>query len=262
MTTPFPKSNIQWLPLDDLKVHPRAQRQFNEQWGKQLAAAFDPDAFGVLLVVENTNGDRLIVDGQHRAYAARVALGPNQKVQCDVHKVADDSGAARIFLAGNRHKSVGTLDKFLVRVIANDPTAIGVMDTLKRHGLTTSRTRADGIVQAVDACESIYKRPNGSEVFDRTISVLCAAWGRNPDAFHAHLVRGVGTVLAKHGADIDTDELARKLSKSSGPLRVVGQVRDLMVTLKVSAKIAAMVKVVQVYNQAKRTGKLPETLAA
>lgn len=253
----------QSIALRDLEPHPHAQRKFDPNHAAQMAGAFDPALLGTITVAETKRGKRWVVDGQHRKAAALQWLegDATQCVECLVIPVEDDAEAARLFLGLNNHKAVRTLDKFLVRVHAKDAIALGVTTVLDRFGLHVDHSRGDGIVQAVDACEGIFGRQRGALLLERTVRVLHSAWGRDPDAYHGQLIRGLGILLGKHGTAVDDDELVRKLAKRGGPLGLVGRAREMRSAMGVSAAQAVYECIRNEYNKGRRTERLEDRAA-
>lgn len=243
------------LSVDDLQVHPKAQRAFDEKWANKLAATFDPDAFGALTIVR-VKGKYYIVDGQHRWMAARSALGAGQLIPCMVFDVETPEEAAGLFLAANKHKNVKALDKFFVQLVRRDANALAVQAILKKHDLAISRNGSEGCVRAVDACISVFNRQRGAQTLDRVIGILRSAWGRDADAYHSALIRGLGVIIAKYGEALDDGDLARKLAKECTPLAFIGKVRALQSAQGSTIALAAAAKFIITYNKGRRGGAL------
>ena len=263
MKNTFKVGTSRFIALKDLQPHPLAQRALDLAHAKYIGDNFDPALMGELTVAETKRGRLWIVDGQHRRVGAQQFLDgdDSQQVLCRVIAVDDDAEAARLFLGLNTHKSVRSLDKFFVRVVAKDPTAIGVTAILERYSLTVSRVRAPGTLQAVDACESIFSRQSGAKLLDRVIAVLHQAWGEDVDGYHGQLIRGLGLLLARYGDVIDMPDLVRKLAKKSGPLGIIGRARDLKIAIGGSIAQAVGEHIRGEYNKGRRTGKLEEKAA-
>lgn len=253
----------QSIPLSDLKAHPKAQRNFDAGHAAQMVAAFDPALLGTITVARTKRGALWIVDGQHRTAATLQWLDGDktQCIECNVIDVESDEDAAKLFLGLNNHKSVQSLDKFLVRVVACDPVALGIVATLESVGLRVHRSRGDGVVQAVAACEFLFKKQRGALLLERVVRVLHDAWGSTPDAYHEQLIRGLGALFAKHGTAVEDEDLVRKIAKRSGPLSWIGRARALR-DAKGGSLAAAMCECIQEeYNKGRRIGRLTDKAA-
>jgi hypothetical protein len=253
----------QWIALGELVPHPLAQRKFDPAHSAQIAAEFDPALLGTIHVAVTKRGKRWVVDGQHRVAGALQFMDgdASQCVECNVIEVEDDAEAARLFLGLNNHKGVRTLDKFMVRIVARDPVALGVTTILASFGLKVDRARGDGVVQAVDACERLFDRQRGALLLERTVRMLNGAWGRDPDAYSGQLLRGVGILLSKHGSAVDEEDLIRKLAKRGGPLGVIGRARELRSAMGVSAEQAVYECIRNEYNKGRRVERLEDRAA-
>lgn len=263
MKQAFKAGTERWIPLRELEPHPQAQRKLDPKHVASIAADFDPALMGTITVAETKRGRRWIVDGQHRAKAALEFIGGDgtQQVKCNVIEVDDDAEAARLFLGLNRHKTVLTLDKFMVRVTAKDPVALGIVGILARFELHIDRTRGSGVVQAVDALESVFSRQRGALLLERTIRILHNAWGADPDAYSGQILRGLALLLHKFGTAVEDDELIRKLAKSGGPLTLIGRSRALRTAMGVSVAQATFECIRNEYNKGRRSGGLHEKAA-
>jgi len=247
----------QWLPLDKLKVHPDVQRRFNQKWADTIAAKFDPEAFGELYVSSDGNGAYFIWDGQHRAAAARKALGPEQMVYCRVHGPEAVGILAARSLKLNSSKRWHPIDTFEQRVKANEWKARAVHGTLHQFGLRVDHTRDDGVVQAVSACDWIIETQGGQATFERTIRILFKAWEKDSDAYHHSLLWGVAMLVARYGSLLDDTELADKLAKSGGPARMIGRIRDYSKSAFQTVKRASVEVLRGLYNKGKSRKGLP-----
>jgi uncharacterized protein DUF6551 len=253
----------QSIPIRELTPHPLAQRKFDPAHAARIEREFDPALFGTPTVAETKKGTKWIVDGQHRVKGALGWLNgdANQCVECLVIPVEDDAEAAWLFLGLNDHKAVTALNKFVVRIVGKDETAIGITAVLERFGLKVDYQRSDGVVQAVEACESLFSRDRGALLLERTIRVLHSTWGAEADAYHGQLIRGLGLLLNKHGTAVDDAELVRKLAKRSGPLGLLGRARDLKSAMGVSVAQAVYECIRNEYNKGRRTERIEDRAA-
>lgn len=248
----------EWVPLRDLNPHPELQRTFDQRRATKYAKDFNPAALGVLVLVETRNGKRWLIDGQHRRAAALefVDGDATQEVLCIIHRIADDAEAAKLVRQLNDYKRWNALKAFQNRVTEKDSAAVAVTEILSRYQLRVAATRGDGTVQAVDACENVFAASNGAKVLDATVRTLWNSWGRDPDAFHSQLIRGLALFLRKYGGDVDETDLFRKLAKSGTPLALIGRSRELKSIMQNQLPHAVAECIRQIYNKGRRSGGL------
>lgn len=252
----FQRYTVEWLYIRDLSPHPQVQRSLDKAWMGSIRDGFDPDKFRELYVVKAPGGKWWIFDGQHRHGAALEALGHDQKAPCRVWDAIPLERQAELFLDINKSKAVSALDKWRVRLLAKEEVPLKIEALLHRHKLHVSATRAEGVVQAVAALESIWTRQGGEAVLGSVLSILAAAWGRAPEAYDGLILRGLAGVVHRFGDVIVEKELAAKLARKGTPGGMVGKAKN---TAQVMAKgaIRTMTElIVNIYNEKRRTSRL------
>jgi hypothetical protein len=113
--TPKPKkgrnwsTQLKWLYTRELEAYPYPNRRdwgvVHERWVQRIADALDPDLLGLPLVaLDQTSGKvrYLIIDGLQRIRAVDRALGPGQKIRCEVITGLDPSDIPKIYRGGTR----------------------------------------------------------------------------------------------------------------------------------------------------------------
>ena len=76
-------SRLRWVRLGDMRVSPKAQREFRKAHAESLAANFDLEAIG-FPVVSLRGGDYWIIDGQHRIAALKLnGFDDDDLIQCE-----------------------------------------------------------------------------------------------------------------------------------------------------------------------------------
>lgn len=240
-------AKIIWLPVRELLPHPKVQRGFSERWAREIADTIDPDQLGLIVVVRE-RGHYYVVDGQHRVAAIKMALGEDQKVQCEVRDNADLSEAANTFLIRNNGLGVRAIDKFLQRVNRGDDAPRSIVATLKRQGLAISVNRGSSVIQATSSCEAVYRK--SPELFADTIRILFGAWGGDPDAYNGQLIRGLGAALVWN-PDIAKDGMVERLAKTS-PDAILSKATVLQETQRMSKTNATADVLIGIYNKGRR----------
>lgn len=247
------------LKVADLRLDPQAQRGLDERRAQRLADGLVPEAIGSIIVSKRENGELYIVDGQHRWRALQLAGIEN--VTAEVHKGLTQQAEAVLFLIKNRESAKpNKLAEYKVGVTAGLPPFVDIENVLSKRGLALGTNASGNTIAAVARVIEIAEQ-YGADVLERTLIIAEQAWGRSGDSFEHQLLIGLATLLARHGDEIDDEDLVRKLAKQ-GPLSVVSQI-----TLAASAegtrgtgtgsrKIAAYRVMVAIYNKSKSKHKL------
>ncbi len=135
-----PAPQQMWLPIVQLRVDPRYQREITKQ-GKgnirRIAAGFHWKYFSPVIVAPVAGGLYAIVDGQHRSTAA--ALCGHAAVPCHVI-FADVSEQAQAFSAINGAVTrVHSLAMHRAAVAAGDKAALAIEDATSAAGVQVLR---------------------------------------------------------------------------------------------------------------------------
>jgi len=249
----FERFKVEWLLLRDLVPHPVVQREFNQTRAERMASEFDPDKFRTLDVIPYGAKFRVFA-GQHRLWAARKALGDDQRVPCRVHdKNLSLRDQARICLGVDDMVAWRALSKWKIRVIEEQEIPVKIEAILKRHHLRIANEMSDGVVRAVNALETIYIQ-QGEAVLTAALDVLDAAYGKQQDAYDGLLLRGLALFLAKTGTSVDRADLARRMTRYAGPGRLLGAARDLAKVSGISASRGMARRLADLYNRGRRAG--------
>jgi hypothetical protein len=263
------KSTIREIAPSRLIVDPDVQRGLDRARVDRMAASFDIDGVGVLVVSDRDDGTLHVADGQHRReLLISVGLG-DEPVACQVYKGLTRAEEAALFRVLNNNKQVPPIDKFRIRVVEGEPMAVQINTALHAHGWTVKAYRTDGTFMAVSAIESVYKASNkGSKVpnaglVETLISVITAAWGHNADGVRAEAISGIGAVLMRHHDAIDLAKLVSVLAGfPGGPLALIGNGRGLR-DLRGGRIADSMAEIiVELYNGRRRLNRLPDWRAA
>lgn len=257
-----------WLPCRELQVHPDAQRPLVAAKVKRLADELDPDAIGVLCVVEIPvrNGTAYyLVDGQHRNAAVMRALGEDQMVYCEILTGVSIAEAARMFRKRNTSTKPSAFEMFRIGVTAGDPECVAINDVVNSCGLVVSDNKAPGSVRAVAALRWVYRgeksRGNGKNALalKRTLITIIQAWGKGSDVPTGEIIKGIGAVVLRHGDAIDFTALESRLRKydgGAGGLHGAAKGIAKMYAGSVSNAVASLVALE--YNKGRKPGnKLP-----
>lgn len=249
------RQKIEWIETEKLNVvWASAQRPLDEKFAQSIADNFDPDKFGTLSVtLPNGRGVYHIIDGQHRVRAVEIALGPNQKVPCQVFDAHDPARAAELFDEINSHRRAPrVLDFFKVRVTAKEADHLAVVKILRDNGYIVGSRNEEKAIWSVSALLGIY-RSYGGNVLDATLKILQATWGMDKNARVSPLLRGFAMFMAEHGSKINWQKLHEAIARRYTPGRFIGAVKTQRELSGGSLAEAIRDQLVAIYNRGQRS---------
>lgn len=217
-------SRIQWVKVNDLLTGQPYQRPVTPQQVHKLAANFDPNLLGTLVVAERDDGSFWVIDGQHRIGALKQIGWHEQEVPCVVLKDIDYNDEAALHGWYNENRRQHTpIDLYVSFLEAGHVEEQGIEKILNKHGLHVSTDTQEGCVRAVQACRALYTFD--PDMLDRVLSVTIAAWGKAYDSFNGDVMRGIGLVLAHYPKTLDTRKLISSL-KDTRPTSIILKARE------------------------------------
>jgi hypothetical protein len=197
---------LRYVPLAALRPATRYQRPLNEQHALDIALHFRWESCEALEVAANPDGTYTVVDGQHRHAALDLLFGataPEEPVPVAVIAGADPERAAAARDINLRRKSWTGGSLFRLRLEAGERLPVAVAAMLAGLGLTPwlgatggRGTPARGTVTGIATLERCAARA-GLPSARHTVCVLKAAYGDDPAAYRAPLLRGVWDFLLR-----------------------------------------------------------------
>ncbi|MGH8882898.1 MAG: DUF6551 family protein, partial [Stackebrandtia sp.] len=141
------------LRWDHIAIDPVVQRHLDKSWVRKTIEdeGYRPEAVGVPVVSLRPDGTQHMIDGQHRRALALEAGRGMDEVDCQVHEGLSREMEAAMFRRLNHRRSVGILDKFLIRIVEGDPVAVTINEVVHEHGWTFATGKSDGRIAAVSA---------------------------------------------------------------------------------------------------------------
>jgi hypothetical protein len=202
-------SHFEDIVINEIVPSPKAQRDFRKPWGDHLAANFDLEGMGIV-VVNKRDGHYYCVDGQHRIYALKELGFGADKIRCEVFVGLSDKEEADLFLRRNDQLTVAALDKFKVAVEADRELETTIRRLVMAQGLAISRT---GGITSVHALTRAYKR-QGPAGFSRTLRVIRDAYGET--GFAARVIDGISLFLHRYDGQVDEAVAIAQLGAAHG----------------------------------------------
>lgn len=184
------EGTLEWLRVSDLRVNRKYQRAVNVNRARELAQHWDDAAFGILLVARTDIGDFLL-DGQHRKEAL-IYLGlENYEAPCYVIEGLSLEEQADMFWKINKARlQPGSADTFRARLVAGEPSAIGLNEAATKHGVTIMYHPAylgPTELFAIAAAERIYE----SGDLDWVFGTIRLGWPDVPSALRQDRILGM-----------------------------------------------------------------------
>jgi hypothetical protein len=189
---------------------------------RAIAARFDWARFGTLVVREATDQHGAtrfeIVDGQHRAAAARA-----RGIQA-VPAVVVAAEAAGVFLGLNRDRTaLDPAQLYLAELAAGEPEAARLAAILERAGVAVPRMQPQkGLPPMATRSVAALRtelRARGPGLLVMALGVMARAWPARPNGFTIETIRGVSVAVAAilaerppGGADAEMAALAATLA--------------------------------------------------
>lgn len=204
-------ARLKWIPLNQMKVNPLAQRDLNQARVDHLAASFDLEQIGVP-TVSHRDGSYWIIDGQHRMEALRACGFHDEGVQCWVYEGLTSEGEAELFLKLNNTLPVPAFQKFKKAVHAGRPVESDIDRIVRSVGLVVSNDKVPGAITAVSTLGRVYSR--GPGVLARSLRIIRDAYGDG--ALEAPVIDGIGHLCARYNGELNEAEAIEKLSKAHG----------------------------------------------
>jgi len=262
-------SQIKQVPVADLSIDPRVQRQLDPRRVAKLAAEWDPKMIGVLTVsyraearevgheVEVTE-EWIVLDGQTR-YKAGEQAGITH-MTAEVFEGLTLEEEAAIFLKHNDRKAVTPKDRYRLAVMAGEERALAIRDIGAKYGWYVTGSvetlvKGQRSYSAIGAVEKIYDMDGGKSL-RRAFDVIAGAWGVTAGAICSETVYGIGQLFAENPNGVDAKGFTAKLSRLGLPayLAAVGDRRRTHPGM--SIRTASRDWTVDLYNRGRRTHRV------
>lgn len=208
-------SKIKTVKLSELRISTAAQREFDHNWGNELAETFDIDKVGTF-TVSHRDGIYWIVDGQHRFHGlttwAKAEFGDDWgdwTIQVWTHEGLNEQKEAELFLAFNKRKNVSGYDKFKVGITADLPVPTDINRVVLQLGLRVANDRRVNSVSAVGTMERIYLA-GGASLLCKALQTLRDAW--SGEDFSSQALHGVSLFISRYEGRYKPERLVKQLS--------------------------------------------------
>lgn len=202
-------SHLGWVRLDQMKLNPLAQRNFNPN-NPAVAGEFNPEVMGYI-VVSQRDGWFYVVDGQHRRAGAITFLGDSsQQVQCRIFEGLNSEQEAELFLLLNDTKKQDAMSKYKVALTAGRADECDIERICRSLDLRIGNDKSCEEITCVTALLSVY-RSRGPAAFSFSMRVIRDSYGY--DGFKRPIIEALSLVTDRYGNSIDEKGLIDRLEK-------------------------------------------------
>lgn len=207
---PLSGFELKALPIDDLKVSERAQRESSALKIQTMVNLFEKRGFGIPLVNQRANGEYYVLDGQHRIKAAQM-LG-FESVTCELATGLTEEQEADLFLLRNNNLEVYAVHKFNVAVTAGHEKETAINKVLKNLGMKVA-FKANQEWVKVACVITLYRvfDTYGDEILSLALETAYATFGQH--GIKSDFIEGLANVFAN--LDVDPDVVRTKLQTTS-----------------------------------------------
>lgn len=189
--------SIEMIAVSALTIDPVVQRSLDEVRVVRMSKVFDKSAVGTFVVSLRGDGTMVVLDGQHRRAAAILAGMPDLKVPCDVRRGLTIAEEAELFRRLNTTRRLTQSVDHAKGVLAGDPEALGIEETLQKFGWSIGQGNGrEGVILAIDAVRQSYRglridSEKGPQAFHDALETITRAFGHEPDAVRREVLIGM-----------------------------------------------------------------------
>lgn len=206
---------LEWRPVGELLIDETYQRAIDtgpsQTLIRKIAQFWDWGLCQPLAVSRRPNGTLTIVDGQHRASAAKLR-GDIAHLPCVITSYASAGDEAAAFVALNQmRRPLSALDLFKAALAAEDREALEIMDCLQRVGLsiaphTNYTAWKPGMVSNVGGLKECL-RQKGHAVLRDALRVLAGAYEGQILRYAGTIFPGIAHIVANEKQGCNKSEI-------------------------------------------------------
>lgn len=198
--------------LEDLHIDESYQRDLSRDLIERIKHEWDPAACGAIVVSRRVNGDLYIVNGQHRAAAAKEKGLAEILAQVIVGLSSKEEAELR--LMGNTRRSDTAQERFRAQVAAGHPESIAIQQIARQFGtrINPAPDQKAGI-NSVGAVEDLYRWDDKGMMLTAVLETVHEAFGYIGGKVASQaMLKGIGWFLDKHRNEIDLRRFRERLA--------------------------------------------------
>lgn len=247
-------ARLRWIPLSKIAVSDLAQREIKQSRVDHLVAHFDHEQLGTPVVNER-GGKFYIIDGQHRAAAAREVYGNDHQIQCWTYVGLTEAEEAEKFLQINDVLAVSAMDKYEIGVEAGREIETDIDRIVRSCGLVVTKQKVEGGIGAVGTLRRVYVR-GGAHVLGRTLRIIDSAYGSA--GLDAAVIDGIGLLCGRYNGELKDELAVLKLRNMRGGVNgLMGKAAVIKDRTRQPYNQCVAAAAVEVINSGKGGAKLP-----
>lgn len=245
---------------NDMIVDIGVQRTLEVPRVNKMAREFDPNALGTLVLSHREDDSFHLVDGQHRAEAAKQAGRGDIPVDVSIYTGLSRAEEARLFRLLNEAKQPSAITKFRVRLVEGEEIATHIDKIVEQFGWSVGNPGNRGKISAVGTLEMVnaYDPDADREVVKKTVGAITEAWDLDPDGMSSPVLGGVGVLVNRYSGVIDPKILGKLMKRKwASPASLAAQGKNWKATRggRLSYCVAEILH--QEYNKRPRSTPLP-----
>jgi hypothetical protein len=242
-------STIGKIAPNQVQTDLNVQRVLDQRRVQAIAGNLKLDAIGVPTISRRPDGGHVVLDGQHRLEALKVAGYGDRLFEMTMYTDLSVEEEAELFRLLNNTKKLSALEMFRISLVERNPESMSINDIVMRNGYVTTAGSANSCI-AVKTLRAIYRRDLG-DTLHRTLTVCRLTWGDRKHATHQTLLSSLAVMLFRYGHTVNLDRLSGKLRTNrdgSNPSTFIGTISSLASVNGCSVADAGGGKLVTIYN--------------
>lgn len=223
----------EWISVNDLEVDRAVQRAtLDLRKIERIVKHYNEAALGVITVSRRNAVTNIVLDGMHRTQATKEVTDNTGKLLCHVFHNLSRKDEAQMFLDLNAGTQPTLIDKYNVRILTEDPTAVAINELVHAYGFAIDNHNQNSSINAIGAVERIYVKSLKGEfepnLLQLVLIAVTRAWGTDRDGVVASILEGLAAFYAVHGSAVEQDRFIRKLELyKGGPLGLLKDARSM-----------------------------------
>lgn len=214
------------LPIDQLNIDHSYQRELHMRLVQRIAANWNPATGEPILVSKRKTGKHYIVNGQHRASAAKI-IG-RTTIQCKVVTGLEVKDEAALRLQSNVQVGERPNERFKAQLAAENQESWEILRLINGHGIELNLDRTDPLdgINAITTVESLYRIDRG-QTLGQVASTLAHTYKDvNSKTGSQPVLRALGWFFNRHNHEYSDESLSKAL-REVGPAAWAKRSKDM-----------------------------------